>query len=583
MVIAACTAHLLGIACGNRGCATLFDRNQFCQHCDEIYADATHLEPSWISCISCQRSVHRQCELKSGTPLSLMTQGPGWFKCRQCRERGTAFTPFGSVLQVPTPYSGGKRVLFTGSDDDSADDDTDGTPGAFLDFAFLILKAAEHVKASSSQDTTLSSFLIENPALDSNSSNVSCSMADGDVPDPASGGSPAANDQKGKRRRSKAARTERQEKIASSNASLPNMRKTILTLAAGSVPKPEGDTGIGGVECHWAQCDNPRCLKWRRLPQNLPLDALRGKWTCKMNRWDPQHSSCDDPEQELFPGEALPDLIPGDHDYDQQKAEFYTQLKKFLEDISCPMLRNPTLGGKDLDLFHLYRQVTQRGGFDMVVAIEGTWARIFRTLPNYSPTVTDASYRLKRYYQEFLQSFEQRMFFRKDMCDIQVKKFQSRRAKKTKQADPSSPVQALLNPTNAIDNLVAYSLSAAKLPNRVPPQCIICKRGDQLVPCDPNAGALRVWSTPGSATSPSILVCRQCLATRCSPPRSTLPGSSPVLPRIPIDGLKEFAKASTIQAGFVGTVKERTDRPLPAAVPSKFYQSLPVQFPAPMP
>ena len=41
---------------------------------------------------------------------------------------------------------------------------------------------------------------------------------------------------------------------------------------------------------------------------------------------------------------------------------------------------------------------------------KGTWANIFRQLPNYSPTETSASYRLKKIYEKYLWEYEQEYY-----------------------------------------------------------------------------------------------------------------------------------------------------------------------------
>lgn len=46
------------------------------------------------------------------------------------------------------------------------------------------------------------------------------------------------------------------------------------------------------------------------------------------------------------------------------------------------------------------------GGADAVIAHEGTWARIYRGLDNYSPTETSASFRLKKIYNRYLRGYE---------------------------------------------------------------------------------------------------------------------------------------------------------------------------------
>ena len=46
----------------------------------------------------------------------------------------------------------------------------------------------------------------------------------------------------------------------------------------------------------WAQCDEPTCLKWRKLPDGIDPDCLPEKWFCFMNP-DPNFKSCDVPEE----------------------------------------------------------------------------------------------------------------------------------------------------------------------------------------------------------------------------------------------------------------------------------------------
>ncbi|EDO38839.1 predicted protein, partial [Nematostella vectensis] len=45
----------------------------------------------------------------------------------------------------------------------------------------------------------------------------------------------------------------------------------------------------------WVQCDNPKCLKWRKLPKHISADSLPDKWYCR-NHPLPEWNSCDIPE-----------------------------------------------------------------------------------------------------------------------------------------------------------------------------------------------------------------------------------------------------------------------------------------------
>ena len=72
--------------------------------------------------------------------------------------------------------------------------------------------------------------------------------------------------------------------------------------------------------------------------------------------------------------------------------------------------RPPTLGRKEVDLYRLFREVTAYGGCESVVSKEGTWAKIYRGLDNFSPTETSASFRLKKMYTKYLLAYEKHVF-----------------------------------------------------------------------------------------------------------------------------------------------------------------------------
>jgi hypothetical protein len=49
---------------------------------------------------------------------------------------------------------------------------------------------------------------------------------------------------------------------------------------------------------NWVQCENPQCLKWRKVPWNVDIDMLSEKFFCRDNIWNPQSASCDAPDDE---------------------------------------------------------------------------------------------------------------------------------------------------------------------------------------------------------------------------------------------------------------------------------------------
>jgi len=43
---------------------------------------------------------------------------------------------------------------------------------------------------------------------------------------------------------------------------------------------------------NWVQCENPECMKWRKLPWHVDVDALPEKFFCKDNVWNPNANDC---------------------------------------------------------------------------------------------------------------------------------------------------------------------------------------------------------------------------------------------------------------------------------------------------
>uniref|UniRef100_A0A0D9VFW4 ARID domain-containing protein n=1 Tax=Leersia perrieri TaxID=77586 RepID=A0A0D9VFW4_9ORYZ len=72
-------------------------------------------------------------------------------------------------------------------------------------------------------------------------------------------------------------------------------------------------------------------------------------------------------------------------------------------------LKVPIIGGKDLDLHKLFKEVTSRGGLDKVKA-DNRWREIPASF-NFPPTATNASFMLKKYYFSLLYHFEQLYLF----------------------------------------------------------------------------------------------------------------------------------------------------------------------------
>jgi hypothetical protein len=47
---------------------------------------------------------------------------------------------------------------------------------------------------------------------------------------------------------------------------------------------------------NWVQCENPMCLKWRKVPWNVDVDALPETFYCSDNKWDSTANTCEAPE-----------------------------------------------------------------------------------------------------------------------------------------------------------------------------------------------------------------------------------------------------------------------------------------------
>ncbi|KAF3609802.1 hypothetical protein DY000_02044392 [Brassica cretica] len=73
----------------------------------------------------------------------------------------------------------------------------------------------------------------------------------------------------------------------------------------------------------------------------------------------------------------------------------------------------PIIGGKDLDLHKLFKEVTSRGGISKIVN-ERRWKEVTATFV-FPPTATNASFVLRKYYFSLLKNYEQLYFFRSNV------------------------------------------------------------------------------------------------------------------------------------------------------------------------
>ena len=95
--------------------------------------------------------------------------------------------------------------------------------------------------------------------------------------------------------------------------------------------------------------------------------------------------------------------------------EFNRSLRKFYENRN-ETLKIPQIGGNQLDLFVLYKEVVSRGGFQQVSSNK-LWKEVVSAL-SLPSSCTSASYNLRQHYFKILYSYEQEYFFKKSERNI---------------------------------------------------------------------------------------------------------------------------------------------------------------------
>ena len=55
----------------------------------------------------------------------------------------------------------------------------------------------------------------------------------------------------------------------------------------------------------WVQCEDPKCMKWRKIPWYVDADLLPERFFCKDNAWNPEGNSCDAPEDDWDKDDAM--------------------------------------------------------------------------------------------------------------------------------------------------------------------------------------------------------------------------------------------------------------------------------------
>ena len=88
--------------------------------------------------------------------------------------------------------------------------------------------------------------------------------------------------------------------------SVPRTIRDLRSLSLGNKYKPLFKTEkvlaslqpvVEPTEENWIQCENPDCLKWRRVPTTVDVNKVKSPWVCKDNIWNPDVANCSIPEE----------------------------------------------------------------------------------------------------------------------------------------------------------------------------------------------------------------------------------------------------------------------------------------------
>ena len=93
----------------------------------------------------------------------------------------------------------------------------------------------------------------------------------------------------------------------------------------------------------------------------------------------------------------------------EDSKQFLKNLFDFWNQKGISNLKVPQIGGRELDLQHLYKAVCKKGGFTRVCNNK-LWKEIVNEF-GLPPSCTSASFTLRNHYNKYLYSFEQKFFF----------------------------------------------------------------------------------------------------------------------------------------------------------------------------
>ncbi|CAN8022658.1 unnamed protein product, partial [Ixodes persulcatus] len=125
-------------------------------------------------------------------------------------------------------------------------------------------------------------------------------------------------------------------------------------------------------------------------------------------------------QQELLPRNRTPEaesdlfVQVSDDEPSEEKDRFVAQLYKFMDERGTPINKGPAMGGRDLNLYRLFRVVGKLGGCNRVTN-HNQWRDVYRRLGLPAPTQANTNL-LRGAYKKYLQSFED--FYRKLGCTM---------------------------------------------------------------------------------------------------------------------------------------------------------------------
>lgn len=116
------------------------------------------------------------------------------------------------------------------------------------------------------------------------------------------------------------------------------------------------------------------------------------------------------PQRRKDTSKAYPVAAAGYEEVAQNSELFRKTLEAFHRSFGTKF-SVPTIGGKALDLYRLFVEVTSRGGLEKVIR-DRKWKEVIVAF-NFPATITNASFVLRKFYMSLLHHYEQLYYFRR--------------------------------------------------------------------------------------------------------------------------------------------------------------------------